>query len=154
MRAYSHRGIRFTQTGSFGHGPNAQNMCNWLSLSYFRIGSVVHSVCCYFFFRLLFVLFPFVVYGVVSLTFWFPSNWTASAGRRCTKSRIESITSSISVHHPITFRRVDVISRCVGLYITNEEERKLRRERERGRERENSYGVWWSSNPPGAIDIE
>lgn len=125
MRAYSRRGIRFTQsTGSFGHEPNAHNTCATGRLSYFLVflfsdrfgfrSSVLFVVLLFFF-----SFFPFSYcffisfccgWCVVSLTFSFPPNRTASAGRRCTKSRIESITSSISVHHPITFRRVDVIS--------------------------------------------
>ncbi len=108
----------------------------FLFFSYFRIAFGFGGPFCLLFFSSFFFLssycfsFPFVVGGVVSLTFSFPPNRTASAGRRRTKSQIESITSSISVHHPITFRRVDVISLRVGLYITNGEERKSRRERE------------------------
>ena len=123
-------------------------MCNWPSLLFScfliflfsdRLGfrsSVLFVVLLFFF-----SFFPFSYCFFISfccgwcrfLDFFIPPNRTASAGRRCTKSRIESITSSISVHHPITFRRVDVISLRVGLYITNEEERKSRRKRERER---------------------
>lgn len=150
MRAYSRRGIRFTQsTGSFGHEPNAHNTCATGRLSYFlvflfsyfRIALGFGRPFCLLFFSSFFLSFLFLIVFFISfccgwcrfLDFFIPPNRTASAGRRCTKSRIESITSSISVHHPITFRRVDVISLRVGLYITNEEERKSRRKRERER---------------------
>lgn len=129
-------------------------MCNWPSLLFscfliflfsdrFGFRSSVLFVVLLFFFSFFPFSYCFFFFFFISfccgwcrfLDFFIPPNRTASAGRRCTKSRIESITSSISVHHPITFRRVDVISLRVGLYITNGEERKSRREREREKTR-------------------
>ena len=107
-------GITFTQTASFGHGPN---MCVWPSLIFSLL---------FFFFFFYFLLFYFILLWVVSfpLTFSFPSNRAASAALQKWSDRVYNIlTWPIFVHHPITFRWVDIISPCVGLYITNGKER-------------------------------